>query len=317
MPNTCCSPFCNPDRVRIVDLWGKKITCKGYRCSEDGVHYEPKPEQIKLQVSIIPTDYCPASCPFCIAAKTIRNKNQLDLGILEKRLLELKELDIVRGISVTGGEPFYDMERLNNIITMVFDIFSYDLELSVNTNGIGLKYLDKINELEHIDTIHVSRHHYDDKINQSFFGIPMPSTDDIRSVVDALGYPDIFVFNCMLMKDYIGTVSEVHRFLDYAITTRVPKVSFITGAPVNPFIANQSVLFDDVLKPDDPSLLFTRGYQDYEFCRCHDGIYVSPSGGLIEFYGRKTDVSACDYVRGLVIGADGHIRTGFNGEILR
>ena len=320
MQNTDCSHSCSVndnDRIRLIDLWGKQVRCKGYVCSEDGIHYKPKPEKVKLQVSIIPTDYCPASCPFCIAAKTIRNKNELDLDILEKRLIELKEMDIVRGVSITGGEPFNDVDRLNRIISMVFEILGYNTELSINTNGIGLKYLDKIKELEHVDTIHVSRHHYDDAINRKLFGIDVPTSEEFRAAVNSLDYNDIFVINCMLMKDYIGSVEEVHRFLDYAITLRVPKVSFITGAPVNPFIANQVVTFDEVLRNDDASLLFTRGYKDYKYCRCHDGIYVSPDGQLIEFYGRQTDVSTCEYARGLVLGSDGHIRSGFAGEILR
>lgn len=317
MQNTTCLHSCNNfERLRNIELWGKQLVCKGYVCSEDGINYKAKPEQIKLQISIIPTDYCPGKCPFCIAGKTIRNNNSLDLKILENRLQELKKVNIVRGISITGGEPFVDVDKLDKIVSMVFDIFGYNIELSINTNGIGLNQLDKIRELEHVDTIHVSRHHYDDEINRSLFGINVPSTEEFQNIVSSLDFPDIFVINCMLMKDYIGTTTEVHKFLDYAITLGVPKVSFITGAPVNPFIANQAVVFDDVLKTDDSSLLFTRGYQDFKYCRCHDGIYVSPEGRLIEFYGRQTDTSSCDYIRGMVIGADGHIRGGFNGEIL-
>lgn len=319
MQSTDCSHSCSAEnnKLRLVNLWDKQVVCKGYVCSEDGIHYKEKPEKIKLQVSIIPTDYCPASCPFCIAAKTIRNKDELDLHILEKRLLELKEQDIVRGVSITGGEPFMDYKRVDQIVSMVFEILGMDTELSINTNGMGLKYIDKIRQLEHVESIHVSRHHYDDVINQNIFGMKMPTSDDIRRAVNSLDYRDLFVVNCMLMKDYIGSVDEVHRFLDYAISLGVHKVSFITGAPVNPFIEYQAVNFDDVLSSEDSSLLFTRSFKDYEYCRCHDGIYVSPDGQIIEFYGRQTDVSSCKYVRGLVIGTDGHIRNGFGGEILR
>lgn len=65
-----------------------------------------------------------------------------------------------------------------------------------------------------------------------------------------------------------------------------------------------------------PSLLFTRGSQDFDLCRCQDGVYASGADDIIEFYGRNTSVSNREYCRGFVYGADDHLRVGFDGEII-
>lgn len=65
-----------------------------------------------------------------------------------------------------------------------------------------------------------------------------------------------------------------------------------------------------------PALLFTRGFQDYTFCRCQDGIYVSPQGRLIEFYGRHSEPGGCEYCRGLVLTPEGALTAGFGGPVL-
>ena len=66
----------------------------------------------------------------------------------------------------------------------------------------------------------------------------------------------------MLLKDYIGTQDDVHKFLDFAIEVGAGKVAFMACSPVNDFAKAQTMDYTTVLKSDDPSLLFTRGFQD-------------------------------------------------------
>jgi len=305
-----------PPRTREIELFGKRITCKNCNCSRDGGPYTQKPEQIKLQLSICPTAYCPGKCPFCIAYPGINSRDRLDLKKLENALRQLGERKIVRGVSITGGEPFYDVPLLNRVVNLVFDVLGEHTELSLNTNGMAIERMHELDRLSYIDAIHISRHHYDEKTNSLLFGIPMPSNEELKRALHSVSFRDIFVFNCMLMKDYIGSADEAHRYMDFAIEMGAAKVSFITGTPVNDFVRRQAVSYDDVLRGDDPQLLFTRSYRDYEFCSCHDGVYVSPRGEIIEFYGRCTGLKSFPYVRGFVYDADDHLRTGFGGEVL-
>ena len=120
----------------------------------------------------------------------------------------------------------------------------------------------------------------------------------------------------MLLKDYIGTQEKVHRFLDFAIEVGAAKVAFMACCPINDFARAQTMDYTTVLRGDDPALLFTRGFQDFDLCRCQDGVYAGAGGDIIEFYGRNTDARNCTYCRGFVYGADDHLRVGYDGEII-
>ena len=303
------------ERTRVIEVLGVPVRARSYGCGMNGGPLRPVEGRLKLQLTIVPSSFCMAACPFCIAAPHDR-RDAIDLNRLESMLVRLKDEGVVRGVSVTGGEPFMDVGRVDRIVSMVFGIFGYNMEITLDTNGCGIERLGEIRELSHVDTVHVSRHHYDDAVNFRLFGTrAVPDAATLRRAMGEISYRDLFVMNCMLLKDYIGTPEEARRYMDFAIQTGAGKVAFITGMPVNAYMARQRVDYRDVLRPDDPSLLFTRRFDDCEWCRCQDGVYCS-SAGMMEFYGRSTDSRACDYCRGLVIGPDNRLRTGFNGAVI-
>lgn len=302
-------------KTRTVNVLGKELKLKNYVCSSDGIHYNQKPEDIQLQLSICPTSFCGASCTFCIAKNT-KQKQFVDLCKLEECLKRFSDENLIRGVSFTGGEPFTDIKLLNDIINLVFKTFGNSAEISVTTNGTNLHRMHEIEMLSYLDALHISRHHYDDRINAELFGIRVPTKDELSEILHSVSYKDLFVLNCMLLKDYIGTQDDVHRFLDFAIEVGAGKVAFMACSPINDFAKEQTMDYTTVLKANDPDLLFTRGFQDFDLCRCQDGVYASATGEIIEFYGRNTNVSDCEYCRGFVYGADNHLRVGFNGEII-
>lgn len=312
MRNTGCSTCCEAaPTLRRVRVLGATVTAKGYTCARNGGPHEAVAGPVKLQLSILPTNYCPCACPFCIATDT-DDRSKIDLARLEGTLAALAAEGVVRGVSITGGEPFVDVPLLDRLIRMLFDLFGTDLEISLNTNGMGLERLREIRDLVHVDAVHVSRHHWDDAVNRALFGGgPVPDAAALRRAIASIPYPELFVLNCMLLKDGVGTVDDVHRFLDFAIDLGAKKVSFITGIPVNDYVRRQAVDYLDVLRADDPALFMTQRFMDYGWCRCQDGIYCSGDGRLIQFYGRKGDSTGCDYVRGLTCAPDGVLRTGF------
>lgn len=316
MQNTNSCKSCDKIiKTRTATVLGKEISLKNYICSSDGVNYKQKTNDAKLQLSICPTTFCSASCPFCIATNTKRVQF-LDIKKLEKCLCSLCDENIVRGISFTGGEPFTDVCLLNDILNMIYDIFGKSIEVSITTNGTNLHRIHEIDMLSYLEALHISRHHYDDNINQALFGVRVPTKQELSEILHSVKYKDLFVLNCMLLKDYIGTQADIHKFMDFAIDVGAGKVSFITCDPVNDFARAQRIDYTDVLCVDDSSVLFTRGFWDFDICRCQDGVYASPAGDIIEFYGRSSNMSDCKYCRGFVFGADNHLRTGFNGEII-
>ena len=302
-------------KTKTVNVFGKELKLKNYICSADGVNYKQKPEDIQLQLSICPTSFCDAACPFCIAKNT-KQKQFVDLVKLEECLKRLRDENLVRGVSFTGGEPFTDVKLLNDIINLVFEVFGNSIEISITTNGTNLHRMHEIEKLSYLDALHISRHHYDDRINAELFGIRVPTKDELSEILHSVSYKDLFVLNCMLLKDYIGTQDDIHKFLDFAIEVGAGKVAFMACSPINDFAKEQTMDYTTVLKANDPTLLFTRGFRDFDLCRCQDGVYASSTGEIIEFYGRNTNASDCEYCRGFVYGADNHLRVGFNGEII-
>ena len=312
--NSCrsCDAFA---KTRTVNVLGKELKLKNYVCSSDGLHYKQKPDDIQLQLSICPTSFCEASCPFCIATNT-QQKQFVDLFKLEECLKRLHDENLVRGISFTGGEPFTDVKLLNDILNSIYKIFGNHVEVSVTTNGTNLHRMHEIEMLSYLDALHISRHHYDDRINAELFGVRVPTKEELSEILHSVSYKDLFVLNCMLLKDYIGTQEDVHKFLNFAIEVGAGKVAFMACSPINDFAKAQTMDYTTVLRSDDPALLFTRGFQDFNLCRCQDGVYAAPTGEIIEFYGRNTSVGDCEYCRGFVYGADNHLRVGFDGEII-
>ena len=316
MQNTDLFPFCSENRVRSVNILGKDVPVKNYICSSDGVNYKLKPENVKLQLSVCVTSFCPCNCRFCIAGNT-KSKNRIDIKKFEKTMRLLKAEDRVRGVKITGGEPFYDISLLNEVINVVFDVFGKDMEVSVSTNGIHIEKLHLIEQLERLETIHISRHHYDDAVNKAIFGSDLvPTGEKIKEAVSSISFKDIFVFNCMLLKDYINSPKEAHKFLDFSIKTGVPKVGFITCTPINDYCLEQAVDYDSVINDNDGRLLFTRCFFDYDFCSCRDGVYASENGGIIEFYGRNPKRDSRNYSRGLVYDYDNYLKDGYKGNII-
>lgn len=308
----CSSDYALTREIRIL---GTPVRVKNYLCAKNGGPYKPKPEKIRLQLSILISKACNAHCPFCIAAPT-DDPTQLDPGTLREVLEQLKEEQVLRGITITGGEPCLDMDMLDRILRMIFDIFGREMEVTLDSNGTALSRLRDLQNLYWIDAIHISRHHWDDSVNDRIFGRAMPTAGELRRVIRELECPDLFVLNCLLLHGVVDSPETVHRYLDFAVDTGAGKVSFITADPVNPWTAAHRVNFDDVLRDGDESLLFTREYRDFRWCRCRDGVYVSSEGKLIEFYGRQTEAGGCDYCRGLVYGPDNLLRAGFSGPVL-
>ena len=297
-----------------MKLFGQRVTVKNYICARDGEPYRLK-QGIRLQLTIQITRYCSAGCPFCIAAPT-HQRGTVDPDRLREILRCLRRENIVRGVSITGGEPFAYPDAVNWTIGEVFSELGPETEVSVTTNGEGLIHLKEIEDLEKVANIHISRHHWDDRKNNLVFRKKMPGAAELREAIRAVPYREMIVLNCMLLKGYVDSPENVHRYLDFALEIGAPKTGFFTAYPVSRWTAENRVRFDAVLRREDPALLFTRGYRDGPYCRCQDGVYVAADGRITEFYGRQPEQIQSSCCRGLVITPEGELRTGFGGSVL-
>lgn len=315
--NSSCPLYCDgTDLTREIELLGQRVRVKNYICSRDGVHYFRKPEHIRLQLSVSPVSFCPGACPFCVAQGTKLHR-RIDMAKFERVMRQLKAEDRMKGVKITGGEPFYDFELLNDVVALLFEVFGTGLELSISTNGMWIEKLLRLNGLEHVESVHISRHHYDDEINRRLFGgAAVPDSGRLRELARAVPSRKLLVFNCMLLKGYIDSPEEARRFMDYASETGVPKVGFMDCMPINAYAREHRLSYEDVLTEEKDDILFTRAYFALEDCHCQDGVYLTSRGRLEEFYGRSTQPGRGGYCRTLVYEADDHLRDGFGGNIL-
>lgn len=315
MVNSSSCRSCDGRAARI-QAFGTEFPVKALRCSPDGVHYEQKRNLRHLQITLCPTFRCAGSCPFCAAAPDRDRPGRLDPARTERLLRRLKEEDLVRGVDFSGGEPLADAALLDELVELVFSVLGRETEVSIHTNGTNLDQLLRIRSLPWIDAIHISRHHYDNQRNRRLFGCAVPDGAALREIARAVPFREQLVFNCVLLRDEIGSPEEAHRFLDFALDVGVPKTGFITVMPVNDYARAQRVPYQEVLRPDDPALLFTRRFYDGGICSCADGVYAAEDGRVTEFYGRGTCPGDPGYARGLVFTPDHVLRAGFGGPVI-
>lgn len=301
--------------THTIELFGKKLDAKAYSCVAADGPEELKERPVKLILTVNPVAECNAACAFCVAAAD-RSSARIDTRKLRRVLEYLKEKDVLLSVNVSGGEPFTDTGLLNETVNIIYDVLGEDTGLSMNTNGSGLDRLGDIEKLELFEALHISRHHYDDAVNDRLFGTKMPSSEALKEAIAKVSFKDVFVFNCLLLKEGIGDPQSARKFLEYAHSLGVPKAGFISTMAVNEYTRAQQVRYADILNNDDGRMLVTRGFKDLDRCMCTDGVYVCDDGGLIEFYGRETRPWTGTYVRGLVYGADNVLRTGYGGSAI-
>jgi pyruvate-formate lyase-activating enzyme len=160
--------------------------------------------------TIVTPGGCNAKCEFCFWHQEKTTKNYLN---------KLKEtMDLLPSqfymISISGGEP-----TISPYFTKILDLIDTDqfTHRILTTNGTHLmKHMDKISEK--IQHINISRHHWNDEINNKIFiSKTVPSSKHITECVDALNQNGIDVtFSCVLTDEYILTKEDIIKYVEYA-----------------------------------------------------------------------------------------------------
>ena len=158
------------------------------------------------------------SCCFYLGKKRIR-LSFFSCVFLSSDSWECQAAQNVLRIFVYRIYRLYEFSLLREVTDILFDVFGTHLEISVSTNGMRLDKLTQLQNLRYIDAVHISRHHYDDEINRELFGgADVPGGKQLKEIIGSVTFRDIFVLNCMLLRDYINSPEEAHRFLDFALT---------------------------------------------------------------------------------------------------
>ncbi len=298
-------------KMEEIELFNEKILLKNYSCLKDE-NIEVKP---RLKLTIKVTDSCNCSCLFC-SNSNMKDFGKLEFNKLEEVIRKLQETGMLYRISITGGEPMLFPNEVNRIINLIHSI-DEKIEIGITTNGMNLREFVEFDNVQNIEGIHISRHHYDDQINQSIFkNNSIAKSEDIKYLQSNLEDKLIVNINTVLMKGYIDDLKKLKMMCEYVNSLGVKRIGAISLLKLNDYAREHFIDFNDIFKEKDSSFLIGRHLYNHNLCECIDGIYSTEDSNIIEFYSRVVSEEKCPYVTQLVYTTDNKLKTGFNGKVI-
>jgi len=299
--------------METIRLFDQDLVVKNELCTTNPK--EPKKGRAKLRLYVKLTDNCNAHCAFCA------NENSCDYGNIDFNKLEyviryLISIDRLHGISITGGEPMIEYNKLFQLLDLIYSV-DPSIEVQISTNGINLLKLKEYPNVNNLESIHISRHHYDDEANNQIFRSNLvASSRDIVDLQEHLKDKKIININTIVMKDYISNLEEIKRMLDHVGELGVYKNGFISLMRCNPYAEQHFINFNDIFNNLDGSFFKGHHFYSREYCECLDGIYLTKYNKLVEFYARMVKDCTCPYTTQLVYTSNNQVTAGFGKKLI-
>lgn len=293
-----------------MEIFNKHINIRDYVCSPSGGHHC---YNTKVNFYVCVNSFCPAKCSFCPGFKT---KNKFDLNKFREVLTELHRKNVINRIGITGGEPLTDLNRLNDILMLISDVCgSNTYHISINTNGINLSSLRKINSFPFVKDVHISRHSINDTENNNIFGIRTPIVSQIKKECELT--KDVFSLSCNLMKGYIDSPVKLREYLDMAINVGVYQVGFVSlmdkTKECNDLFIDYEGITSGLYVRD--GFLFEELSKDKKSCKCENFLYMNKNGE-IHFYLRRVLGGKQDCVKAFIYNQDNNLVTNFGEDMV-
>ena len=299
--------------MKTINLFGHDIIVRDTLCSTDPKDLKVVDPSLRLYIKL--TDACNADCLFC-ANKESRDFGNLDFKKLEFVIRYLLDRGLLHGISITGGEPMINPDKMNMLLNLIYSIEPI-MEVAISTNGYNLRSFLDMEYVNKLESIHISRHHYDDEINYSIFGSrEVASTEDIIALQEGLDDKRIININTLFMKDYIEDLREIKKMLNYVGDVGVYKNGFVSLMKCNLFSRDHFINFNDIFSSLDESFYLGHHFYNGEYCECVDGVYLTDKDKMVEFYARMVKDCECPYTTQLVYTSDNRVTAGFGKKLL-
>lgn len=290
-----------------MEIFGTEISLKEFFCQRDDCEL-CKIENPYVNIYVNLTNACNAECRFCCNENNRMNITPFDYGKFVDVINEISSKVKIRKLSFTGGEPTIPFGMLEKCLRFVKE---KDAEtfVTVNTNGTNLEKLGELHK--YIDSIALSRHHYDDKKNAEIFQTEdVPDTERIRN----FKHKEILHFSCNLMKSYIGTAEEAIKYLDYAASVGCFDIGFVSLMPTNEYCEEEFVDFNSLEFDKQKDVFITKNWRLEDKCRCRNYIYITQNADIVEVYARY--YVKPNYSSGTLVFDGKNLKKGFNGDII-
>lgn len=296
-----------------ISLFDTKVSVRDTGCSFWGRQAE-KIVTPYVNLSIQLNSICNGNCPFC--EYHADSNLEFNYEKLKEIISELESKVDLFKLNFTGGEPTLDMHHFEKVLSICDSGFHGDLgEFTVNTNGIHLN--DLVQYMDKISFIALSRHHWDDEINNSIFKTnSVAQSKDIVKFFEKFGDKHFKLHaRCNLIRGYIDTPDKIAQYLDKSLDIGIIWFGLVTLINLNQWCRDNEVVADKLL--DDPRFLKNQLWERYENgkieCQCADYLYVNNAKMAI-FYHRIFCNSALS--DGQLVYDGQHLRLGFGGKII-
>jgi organic radical activating enzyme len=269
----------------------------------------PHPQYILYVYS---TSLCNASCKFCSEKNYNREEKAFESETLKRDLLLLEKQRLLKKISITGGEPFLNIQRLNSVVNTIFDTLP-QADVSITTNGSFLERIYELDALEKISQIHISRHHYDQEINDSIFGIKTATLSEIAELQTKLK-PNALSFNCCLIKDYIDSYREMKEYSETINRqTGISTIGYISLMGDSEYCKENRVDFSQIryeLMTSEDTIVKDWLYSG-DYCKCLTWVDITEEENLINSYWWEIREMSSDVGRQFVYNSDNNLQVNF------
>lgn len=284
-----------------LNIFDKSIIVKDKMCSINGKNNTLSKPYVNMYIRL--GNKCNCNCKFC----TFCGKNiSFDFYKFYYIFKELNSKIRINKLSFTGGEPTLDLDNLIKCLDLVKST-NNKIFTVVNTNGTNLSL---INDLDIIDSISLSRHHYDDIKNNEIFNNEMLTLQKISE----LNSRNNIHLSCNLLKDYIGNEEEVIKYLEKTNEYDLLDIGFVSLMKNNEYSEDQFIDFKDLNFQNYDNFTITKEFNNENYCRCRNYAYFSDSFKISNIYSRYY----CDsnYNVGNLVYDINVLKQGFNGNIL-
>ena len=291
-----------------IELFGKNYPIKDFWCGEVKGKAIPRFPGVILYIRVHNT--CNGKCKFCLNERNTSNE-EIDIEKLKYVIKYLDEKRILSTITITGGEPLLNPDKLNTIINAIVEV-TPKIKISISTNGTNLEQITNFDNLNNIEAIHVSRHFYIDEINNQILGVNSATSETIKRVQSKLNN---IIINTVAIKGYIDSVDKVKKMCEQARLLEVKRIHFVSLIDYNEYCRSNYIDINSIFKKLEKQGDLKRIDDRYRwnYCECHFYNYEKEKEKILVMT-RLTHQNYCDYVEQLVYTNDNKLLTGFDGE---
>ncbi len=297
--------------MESINLFGKEVKLKTHYCAFFGKENIPlERPYINLYLR---TKNCNSRCAFCTYHSDAAKWN-------EKRYIEvLKELTPkieIRKIAISGGEPTLYWENFK-AMSLIGQEYCPHAELSLNTDGLRWERLFSDPIYKDFDFIQLSRHHFDDSVNNEIFKTTTPTSEMITEAAKIQTHEHQIQFRCNLIQGYIDNKEKVFQYLDWMNSLGVNDVGLVSLMPINDF-SKENYIYFHIKELIGHNFLLTKKQERHGGgCECFNYVYMPSEETFrrpIRVYHKNT--FAPNDINDTLVFDGYNVRLGFEGPII-